>query len=269
MIATDPLSLVFLGCMLFSAVFLLVSALSGMGHAQVGHVAHVGHIGHVGHVGGASHIAHVAHAGGGHVPAGHAAQAGHAGSSTHTAAANGQPGAAAPPASPWSTITSTLLASLNVFSVLTFVFFFGLLGYLLHSLNVVATLAILLPIIFGAVGAIAVGSALGRLFGEETGVLTQEDSRLEGRIGQVSMPIRPGGVGEAIIQNANGGHQSIGARSLDGTAIPVDTDIVVVNVRDGIADVQTWEGFMRSVRSGEMPELPPLPASPAAPDHQP
>jgi hypothetical protein len=199
--------------------------------------------------------------------AGHAT---HAASSAHAAAANGQPGAASPPASLWSTITSTLLASLNVFSVLTFVFFFGLLGYLLHTLTDVAdALAIVLPILFGAAGAIGVGSALGRLFGRDTGVLTLEDSRLEGRLGRVSMAIRPGGVGEAIIQNANGGHQSIGARSLDGVAIPVDTDIVVVNMRDGIADVQTWEGFMRSARAGQMPEPPPLPASSAAPEQKP
>ena len=51
MIATDPLSLVFIGCFVVSGAFLILSSLLGFGH---GHF-HLGHIGHAGHAGPAGH----------------------------------------------------------------------------------------------------------------------------------------------------------------------------------------------------------------------
>ena len=42
MIATDPLSLVFIGCFVVSGTFLLISSLLGAGHEDL----HFGHFGH-------------------------------------------------------------------------------------------------------------------------------------------------------------------------------------------------------------------------------
>lgn len=252
MLATDPLSLVFLGCVVFSGAFLLISTLTGVGH---GHALHLGHAGHAGQVG---HVGHVGHAGGHaashatHATAGHAAHAG----AQNGAGAPGH----APPASPlsgaWTTVSETLLGSLNVFGVLTFLFVFGLVGYLLHNAaNLGAFLTLFLPALLGVAAAVGMSIVLTRLFAADVGLLTVEDSRLEGRLGKVSMPIRAGGVGEVIFERPGSGRQSIGARSLDGQAVAANTEIVIVNVRDGIAGVQTWDTFMRSVRTGQAPIL--------------
>lgn len=246
MIATDPLSLLFLGCVIFSGAFLVISALTGTGH---GHGLHLGHAGHAGHIGHAGHV--------GHTGAGHGAHAGHGATGHGGAQAGASQGAAPSPlAAAWGAVSDVLLGSLNLFSVLTFLFFFGLLGYLFHNAtNLGAVLSILLPGLIGVAAAIAVSVVVTRLFANETGLLTVEDTSLDGRIGKVSLAIRSGGVGEVIFQRPGGGRQSIGARGMDGAAIPVDAEIVIVSVTDGIADVQSWDSFMRSVRSGHTPSL--------------
>jgi membrane protein implicated in regulation of membrane protease activity len=257
MIATDPLSLVFLGCILFSGAFLLVSLIGGIGHLHIFHlghagpIAHVGQVGHVGHVGDMGHVTHVSHVA--HV--GDTGQVAHTAPASHAAGPTPADTAASPPAAPWSSVGDTLLASLNVFGVLTFLFFFGLVGYLLHNAtNLGYVFTILLPAIVGGAIAITVGAVVGRLFASTSGVLTAEDSRLEGQLGRVSRAIRPGGVGEVIFRGVVGARQSIGARDLDGGTIPPDTEIVIVAVRDGIAEVQTWDAFMRTARAGQ-PQL--------------
>ncbi|GAC1457528.1 MAG: hypothetical protein PVSMB4_17380 [Ktedonobacterales bacterium] len=254
MIATDPLSLVFLGCVVFAGTFLLISSLTGTGH---GHALHLGHAVHPVHAVHAGHAGTIGHAGVGHAGAAHGPEVGHAVASH----AGGAPGAGAHQsgvpislAAAWGTAYSVLLGSLNVFSLLTFLFFFGLLGYLFHNAtNLGVVLSVLLPALIGLAGAIAVGMVLTRLFANETGLLTAADTSLEGRIGKVSLAIRPGGVGEVIFQRPGGGRQSIGARGVDGTAIQVDAEIVIVSVTDGIANVQAWDSFLRGVRGGHAP----------------
>src|SRR5579885_400099 len=111
MIATDPLSLVFIGCFVVSGTFLILSSVLGFGH---GHF-HLGHIGHAGHAGPAGHG--IGHASG---VAQHALPQGHAGTHTtpaahaphvaaHSGAASTQQAAGAP-ASPsfWATLAGAL-----------------------------------------------------------------------------------------------------------------------------------------------------------------
>ncbi|MGH2505033.1 MAG: hypothetical protein ACRDID_21190, partial [Ktedonobacterales bacterium] len=74
MLATDPLSLLFLGCALFSGLFLVAAVILGAGgHGHLGHIGHIGHVGHLGAGDGATsshavghavghNAAHVAHA---------------------------------------------------------------------------------------------------------------------------------------------------------------------------------------------------------------
>lgn len=265
MIATDPLSLVFLTCVVFSGAFLVLSTLLGAGH---GHGLHLGghtggHVGgHLGgHTGGhtGSHVA--GHSAGGHT-AGHTAASGHSASSGHTGdGQQSQVVTAVPTATtPWMVLSNAFYASLNLYGLLIFLLVFGLLGYLLHNTaNVGAVLSLLIAL------AIAVGSAMGvsvllaRLFliGAQT-ELTPESSQLEGRLGKVSITIRSGGIGEVIYTGVTGARKSVGARSYDGAAIPVDTEVVVIAYRDGIADVQPWDRFMVGVRSGLAPELQPI-----------
>ena len=248
MIATDPLSLVFLGCIIFSGLFLVVSSVSGLGH---GHGLHLG--GHaLGHVAG-GHVTHVGQAG-------HATHAGHAGghaATTHAAPAHGALSGA--PAR-LGLVAHAFESSLNLYGLLVFVLIFGLLGYLLHnSTNLGDVGTVVLALAVGVGSAMVVSLLMARLFFlNGPPVAIADDSQLEGRLGQVSMAIRAGGIGEVIYTTAAGSRHSVGARSLDGTPIAKDADVVVLGYKDGIATVQPWDRFMASVRSGEAPLLEPV-----------
>jgi hypothetical protein len=259
MLATDPLSLVFLGCLLFAGVFLLVSLATGLGH---GHILHVGHAAHAGHLASA-----------GHAGALHASDSGHvAGRTTggHAAAHASLPAAGAAPnplATLWTATTSVLTGSLNLISVLTFLFCFGLFGYLLHNFSQPGPfLTLFLPALFGAAAAFGVGLVLTRLFAVSTGELTVEGSRTEGRLGTVSLAIEPDRVGEVIFAPAGGGRQSIGARSHQGEALPIGTEVVILAVVEGIATVESWATFMRNARSGTRSALAALESPPRPTD---
>jgi hypothetical protein len=254
MLATDPLSLVFLGCLLFAGVFLLVSLATGLGHGHILHAGHAGHVATAAHTG-AIHAAHGGHSAG-HTAGGHTASP--AGPLT-----SGAP--QGPLAALWTSATGALTGSLNLLSVLTFLFGFGLLGYLLHNFSRPGPfLTLFLPALFGAAAAMGVGVALTRLFAISTGELTIDGTRIEGRIGTVSMAVGPDRVGEVIFAHASGSRQSIGARSQYGEALAIGAEVVILSVVDGIATVESWDTFMRNARSGTPnalaePELPPLP----------
>ena len=255
MFASDPLSLVFLFCMFLSGGFLLVTAALGAGHnLHIG--AHDFHLG--GDAGG--HGAHldVGHAAGhaaGHVDAGHGAN-GHTGLDAHAHSATG--GESAAPG--WQSITAILNNGLNLYGLLIFLFMFGLFGYVLHNLtNVGAVASVLLPLVIGVVSGIALGNFLVRFFRTSPeSLLDADSSRLEGRLGKVSMAIREGGVGEVIFTAKGGGRQSISARSADGQPIPDGAEIVILGYQDGVARVQTWDSFLLESRSGQRRLLGPL-----------
>jgi membrane protein implicated in regulation of membrane protease activity len=255
MIATDPLSLVFLACAVFSGAFLAITAVLGQagsghaGHLHIGHIGHVGHVGHVGHIG---HVGHVGHAG---------AHASHAQSAAHGQSGPQNEAPAAAHVGALDTIITTLEGALSVYGVLTFLLVFGLLGYLLHnSSNLPDVLSLLLAIFIALICAVFVSALLTRIFLAQDGggELTLENSRLEGRLGEVSMTIRGAGIGEVIYTGQAGGRQSIGARSAGGDTIPAGTEIVILGSRDGIARVQPWDDFMASVRAGNAPMLEPI-----------
>jgi hypothetical protein len=149
---------------------------------------------------------------------------------------------------------------LNLYGLLTLLLLFGLLGYLLHNFTQVGDeLSLLFALLVGAGGALLVSSLLSSLFfNREMGVLGPESSVLEGRLGKTSMAIRANGIGEIIYTNTQGGRHSMGARSADGEAIPVDSDIVILGTKNGIASVQPWDRFMANTRAGLTPPLEPI-----------
>lgn len=248
MLATDPLSLIFIGCALFAAAFLLVATLTGAGHGHVlhlhlsGHAVHVGHMAHVGHaaaghVGSDAHAAHTAHAG-------HVAPGGDGGSALQSARA---------------ALTSTFDQMLNLYGILIFLLVFGVLGYLLRNfgaLPVVVTL--LMALVVGLLCSGAASLMLARLFLLDTPrSLTRDSSRLAGKLGTVSMAVRAGGVGEVIYQGETGGRHSVGARSSDGEPIAAGTEVVMLDYEDGIARVEPWDRFLENARAGREPRIAP------------
>jgi membrane protein implicated in regulation of membrane protease activity len=259
MLATDPLSLVFIGCAVFSGAFLVISTLLGIGSSHVfhidgdvgGHDFHVGHadIGHadVGHAGHAGHIGHADVHAGGHDGSAHA----HADISA--AQTDGAPSA-------WASIQNTLLGALNLYGLLMFLLIFGLVGYVAHAvLHWGVIFVVLLPLVFGVACAIGVTALLHILFAtSKDTVLTATDARLEGRLGTVTMAIRAGGVGEIVFTRKGGGRQSVGARGVSGMAIPAGSEIVILDYQDGIAQVQSWDTFLAAAQAGSLPELAPI-----------
>ena len=261
MLATDPLSLVFLGCALFSGAFLVISTLLGAGESHI-HFGHLdGHVGghdlHVGHAdsGGAGHAAHAA-------DGGHAAHGAHAHADSSHADGSSAQTVAAPSA--WATISDTLLGALNLYGLLMFLLIFGLVGYVAHAVLGWGVLFVMLvPLLIGVVCAIGLTTLLHILFAtSKDTVLTASDARLEGRLGTVTMAIRAGGVGEIIFTRKAGGRQSVGARSASGEAIPAGSEIVILDYQDGIASVQSWDDFIATVRAGDLPKLAPIEVRP-------
>ena len=153
----------------------------------------------------------------------------------------------------------TLEEALSLYGLLTFFLVFGLLGYLLHnSTNVGALLTLLVALLVALACAVSVSATLTRLFvRNESHGLSHDGSRPEGRLGQVSMTIREGGVGEVIFKGETGARQSLGARSVDGQPIAAGAEVVILASSDGIATVQPWESFIASARGGDAPRLAP------------
>ncbi|MFI5274879.1 MAG: NfeD family protein [Ktedonobacterales bacterium] len=261
MLATDPLSLIFIGCAVFAAAFLLISTLTGIGHGHGlhfgasathgvgGHMLHVTHAGtHLAH--GGTHATHATHAT-------HTTHAGHA--ATH---ATGDSGSAL--SSARSALATSLDQSLNLYGLLIFLLIFGLLGYLLHAAGTLpGVFALLLALLVAIACSVVTSALLARLFLLETPhVLSAESSQLAGRLGEVSMAIREGGVGEVLYTGETGTRHSAGARSSDGTPIDAGTEVVVVAYHDGIASVQPWDRFMAAARGGDAPRLTPTEREP-------
>jgi len=250
--ASDPLSLVFLGCVIFSGGFLIISTLLGLGHTDGGlHIGH-GHGLHFGHdfghdVGHAAVHADTVH---GHSQISDGSSHGHL---THADTGLQSTSSA------WASLTAAFWGALNLYGVLMFLLVFGLVGYTLHNALGLGLLALTFATLLGFGSSVGLTTVLSRVFrpGAET-ILTAESSQLEGRVGQVTLPIRPGGIGEVIFTRKGGGRQSVGARGADGEAIPRDVDVVILGYRDGIATVQAWDRFISNVRAGTTPLLEPL-----------
>jgi len=235
LIATDPLSLVFIGCFTFGMLFLIVTALLGnLGHGHAGtHVAgqhgslHVG-----GPVAGGHGVGHAA----GHAPV-HAPAPAHA--AGHAAAAHSTTAQ-----SPLESVQSAL-SFINIPSIVFFLIGFGLFGYVFHNtLQLVALLVLVLAGVSGIVIAALLLLLLSRLFGDSEGETIQDVSDRTGMVGKVSMTIQENSLGEVIYISPGGMRKSVPARSIDGRRLERDQEVVIINSQHGVAEVDTWDHFI-------------------------
>ena len=244
LIATDPLSLVFIACFLFGLLFLIVTAVLGnLGHGATHSVAHHGpvHIG--GHVGGTHSVGHAVTHGPAHTT-GHAAGA-HSTSDTSTPQGN----------------IPSLLSYINLTSIVFFLIGFGLFGYLFHNVvQLVALFALGLAGVSGIVIAVLLLLLLNRLFGNSEGETVQDVSDRTGIVGKVSMTIQENSLGEVIYTSPGGMRKSIPARSVDGRRLDRDQEVVIINYQHGVAEVDTWDHFIGEEESHF------IATAPAAPD---
>ncbi len=227
MIATDPLSLVFMACFLVGLIYFIVTALLGNlahGSADATHAAgqpvdvHIGqHPGvHTGvHAHTAGHTAVHAHA--------------HTTGKTHTGGHNQS----------WASF-------LNPTSIMFFLLGFGFFGYVFH--NIVGLEAPLLVLLFAGLSGLVIALLLlymiTRLFGNSESATEQDVSDRTGLLGKVSMTIQEGGLGEILYVSPGGMRKSVPARSIDGQRLERNQEVVVVSYHNGIAEVDTWEHFI-------------------------
>jgi hypothetical protein len=227
MIATDPLSLIFVFCFVLGFGFFLAASLMGShGHGHLGHF----HI----HLPGVHH-APAAH-GGGHVaPTSHAAHAPTA--HGNTASTNNQQ--TAPQA------RFSLAGYINPTSIAIFLLGFGFFGYFFHNLTpAAASLSLLLALLGGMVLAAALLTLLSRVFANVEGSAEQDVVDRTGMLGKVSITIPEKGLGEIIYTSPAGMRKSIPARGLNNQHLDRDLEVVVVNYQHGVAEVDTWDHFM-------------------------
>jgi len=229
MLATDPLSLMFIGCFLVGLIYFVVTALLGNlahGSADASHAA--GH--HIDVHMGEHHGVHTGV---------HAHTAGHAHTTTHAHAhTNGK--------------TDTIdhhqswASFLNPTSIMFFLLGFGFFGYVFHNLVGLKTpiLVLLFAGLSGIVIALLLLYMITRLFGNSESATEQDVSDRTGLLGKVSMTIQEGGLGEILYVSPGGMRKSIPARSIDGQRLERDQEVVVVSYQNGIAEVDTWEHFI-------------------------
>jgi hypothetical protein len=141
------------------------------------------------------------------------------------------------------------LSSVNGFTITAFLAWFGGAGYLLHRVSIFpAMLVLILAVISGIAGAALLWAVLFKILLPRERVLTAEENEMPGVIARVSDSIRDdNSIGE-IIFSQTGTRRATAARSIDGTAIPRGTEVVVLRYERGIAYVRvmpdhahTWD----------------------------
>lgn len=231
LIATDALSLVFIGCFLFGMLFLLVTSILGnLGHSGTHTIAHHGPIHTGGHVGGGHSMSHAGSSGSGHA-------AGHAGTSNNAIASNIQ----------------SLSSYINLTSIILFLIGFGLFGYILHTtLRLLALLTLSLAGVSGVVITVLLLLLLNRLFGSSEGETIQDVSDRTGMLGKVSTTIQENSLGEVSYVSPGGMRKSVPARSVDGRRLERDQEVVVIKDQRGVAEVDTWDHFIAERESSQL-----------------
>lgn len=219
MIATDPLSLLFIACFLTGLLFFIVTAaLGNLGHGITHSATHPGSVVHTT----GTHVAHTAGHGTTHTAGSHATT--HGGAQAHHL---------------------PLSSFINPTSIMLFLLGFGFFGYLFHNtLQAVTAITLTLAGISGVIIAALLLIILSRLFGDSEESSVQDVSDRTGLLGKVSITIQENSIGEIIYVSPAGMRKSIPARSIDGRRLERDQEVVVVNYQHGIADVDTWEHFI-------------------------
>jgi membrane protein implicated in regulation of membrane protease activity len=131
----------------------------------------------------------------------------------------------------------------NAMTIMTFLAWFGGVGYILstHS-QLVAFAALFIAIVAGLFAAGLVFKFMARIVKVSDAQMLDWDYRIEGTVGTISSPIREDGTGEMIFEQ-RGVRKSVGARSEDGKPLPNGTEVAITRYENGIAYVKKWEEF--------------------------
>jgi len=135
---------------------------------------------------------------------------------------------------------TTAPAPLNFSTLMAFLAWFGGAGYLLTRYSEVWPIAALFAAIgVGWAGAASVFWVMAHVLWSPEENLNPDDYDIVGLIGRVSSPIRSGGTGEILFQQA-GARRVTGACSEDGSSIAKGVEVVITRYERGLAYVRTW-----------------------------
>lgn len=142
-------------------------------------------------------------------------------------------------------VTGAHISWFNASTLMAFLAWFGGTGYLLtrHS-HLVALLSLGISVGAGLFAGWVVFKFMVKLMQTTDPPMSSEDSRIEGSVGTVSMPIRENGTGEIIFSVA-GVRRCAGARSEDGKPVAKGAEVVIERYEKGIAYVKKWEEFTK------------------------
>ena len=133
----------------------------------------------------------------------------------------------------------------NFSTAMAFLAWFGGAGYLLtRYADVWPVAALLVAIGVGWLGASLVFWFMAKVVWSPDESLDPDDFDVIGLLGTVSSPIRAGGTGEVLFQQA-GGRRVTGARSDNGDAIAKGVDVVITRYENGLAYVRTWDDMSK------------------------
>ena len=135
------------------------------------------------------------------------------------------------------------LSWFNAMTVMTYLAWFGGVGYILanHS-RLVALVALSISVVSGLFAASLVFKFMARIVKVTDAHMLDWDYRIEGTVGTISSPIREDGTGEMIFEQ-KGVRKSVGARSENGQPLPNGTEVAITRYENGIAYVKKWEDF--------------------------
>ena len=140
---------------------------------------------------------------------------------------------------------SAQLSWFNASTAMVFLAWFGGTGYLLtrHS-HFVALVSLAISTFAGLFAGWLVFKFMVKLMISSDAPLSNDDYRIEGSVGTLSMPIREKGTGEIIFSLA-GVRRCAGARSDDGHALEKGAEVVIERYEKGIAYVKRWDDFTK------------------------
>jgi hypothetical protein len=131
----------------------------------------------------------------------------------------------------------------NASTIMAFFAWFGGAGYILtRTSHLVAAVSLGLSVLAGLVAGTIVYRFMLKLTYAGDSLMLDEDYRIEGCVGTLSLPIRQQGTGEVIF-SLGGVRQCAGARSEDGALVEKGAEVVIERYEKGIAYVKRWEDF--------------------------
>jgi hypothetical protein len=131
----------------------------------------------------------------------------------------------------------------NASTIMVFVAWFGGAGYILtRTSHLVAAASLSVAVLAGLAAGTVVYRFMLKLTHAGDSLMLDEDYRIEGCVGTLSMPIRQQGTGEVVF-SLGGVRRCAGARSDDGAQVEKGAEVVIERYEKGIAYVKRWEDF--------------------------